>query len=101
MTYWINNAIGTANWLYRGVIEENSIALPLGQRVELPTGYARFPADLSPPPPRAWVERAFNVRRFTEMPSGGHFAALEEPDLLVNDIREFFRPLRFGVANDS
>jgi microsomal epoxide hydrolase len=101
MIYWINNTIGTANWLYRGVIEENSIALPLGRRVELPTGYARFPADLSPPPPRAWVERAFNVRRFTDMPRGGHFAALEEPDLLVEDIREFFRPLRFGVANDS
>ncbi len=101
MIYWINNAIGTANWLYRGVVEENSIALPLGQRVELPTGYARFPADLSPPPPRAWVERAFNVRRFSEMPRGGHFAALEAPDLLVEDIREFFRPLRFGVANDS
>lgn len=101
MIYWINNAIGTANWLYRGVIEEQSIALPLGQRVELPTGYARFPADLSPPPPRAWIERAFNLRRFTEMPHGGHFAALEAPDLLVEDIREFFRPLRFGVANDS
>ncbi len=101
MIYWINANIGTANWLYRGVIEENSIALPLGQRVELPTGFARFPADLSPPPPRAWVERAFNSRRFTDMPSGGHFAALEEPDLLVDDIREFFRPLRFGVANDS
>jgi microsomal epoxide hydrolase len=101
MIYWINNSIGTANWLYRGVIDENSIALPLGKRVELPTGYARFPADLSPPPPRDWVERAFNLRRFTEMPQGGHFAALEAPDLLVEDIREFFRPLRFGVANDS
>jgi microsomal epoxide hydrolase len=101
MIYWINGAIGTANWLYRGAVEEQSLALPQGRRVELPTGYARFPADLSPPPPRAWIERAFSLRRFTEMPRGGHFAALEAPDLLVEDIREFFRPLRFGVANDS
>jgi pimeloyl-ACP methyl ester carboxylesterase len=40
------------------------------------------------------------VRRYTAMPRGGHFAALEEPDLLVEDIRAFFRPLRFGAAND-
>lgn len=101
MIYWVSGSIGTANWLYRGVVEEQSIALPQGRRVETPTGYARFPADLSPPPPRAWIERAFNLRRFTEMPRGGHFAALEAPDLLVQDIRELFRPLRFGVANDS
>ena len=48
----------------------------------------------------AWIERAYNLRRHTPMPSGGHFAALEEPDLLVEDIRAFFRPLRFGAAND-
>jgi hypothetical protein len=40
------------------------------------------------------VERFFDVRRWTEMPRGGHFAAMEEPRLLAEDIREFFRPLR-------
>jgi pimeloyl-ACP methyl ester carboxylesterase len=41
-----------------------------------------------------WAERAYNVRRFTRMPRGGHFAAFEEPDLLATDLRAFFRPLR-------
>jgi len=100
MIYWINASIGTANWLYRGVVEEQSIALPIGRKVDVPTGFQCFPADLAPPPPRAWVERAYNLRRFTTMKSGGHFAALEEPDALVEDIRDFFRPLRLGAAND-
>ncbi len=75
-------------------------ALPAGQRIEIPTAFAAFPADLAPAPPREWIERAYNLRRHTQMPSGGHFAALEEPDLLVEDIRAFFRPLRYGAAND-
>jgi len=62
---------------------------------DVPAAFAMFPKDLSTPP-REWAERFFNVQRWTEMPRGGHFAALEEPDLLVNDIREFFRPLREG-----
>jgi pimeloyl-ACP methyl ester carboxylesterase len=59
----------------------------------VPAAFAMFPKDLSSPP-REWAERFFNVQRWTTMPRGGHFAALEQPDLLVNDIREFFRPLR-------
>ena len=54
---------------------------------------ALFPREL-PTPPRSWVERVFNVQRWTAMPRGGHFAALEQPQLLVEDIRAFFRPLR-------
>lgn len=100
MIYWVNASMGTASWLYRGVMEEKSIALPLGQKVVVPTGFLSLPADLAPPPPRAWLERAYNLRRFTAMDKGGHFAALEEPDALVEDIREFFRPLRLGAAND-
>jgi pimeloyl-ACP methyl ester carboxylesterase len=45
-------------------------------------------------PPRALAERGYNIRRWTVMPRGGHFAAMEQPDLLAQDIREFFRPLR-------
>ena len=100
MVYWLTGSAGTATWLYRGVTQQPARGLPDGQRVETPTGFAAFPADLSPPPPREFIERAFNLRRHTPMPSGGHFAALEEPDLLVDDIRAFFRPLRFGAAND-
>jgi hypothetical protein len=58
-----------------------------------PTGFALFPKDISTPP-REWAERFYNVQRWTEMLRGGHFAALEEPALLAEDIRAFFRPLR-------
>jgi pimeloyl-ACP methyl ester carboxylesterase len=60
---------------------------------KVPAGFASFPRDLNPPP-REWAERFFNVVRWTEMPRGGHFAALEEPDLLADELRIFFRPLR-------
>lgn len=100
MVYWLTGTAGTATWLYRGAAEQKPRALPEGAKVETPTGFAAFPADLAPAPPKEWIERAFNLRRHTIMPSGGHFAALEEPDLLIEDIRAFFRPLRYGAAND-
>jgi pimeloyl-ACP methyl ester carboxylesterase len=60
---------------------------------KVPAGFAMFSKDLSHPP-REWAERFFDVHRWREMPRGGHFAALEEPELLAAEIREFFRPLR-------
>jgi len=62
--------------------------------VNAPMAMALFPREL-PTPPRSWVGRVFNVQRWTSMPKGGHFAALEHPDLLAEDIRAFFRPLRY------
>jgi pimeloyl-ACP methyl ester carboxylesterase len=59
----------------------------------VPTGCAIFPKEIVKSP-RRWAERVYNVQRWTRMPSGGHFAAMEEPKLLVDDIRAFFRPLR-------
>ena len=100
MVYWLTGTAGSATWLYRGAAEQKPRALPAGQKVSAPTGFAAFPADLAPAPPKEWIERTYNLRRHTVMPSGGHFAALEEPKLLVEDIRAFFRPLRFGAAND-
>jgi pimeloyl-ACP methyl ester carboxylesterase len=64
-----------------------------GDFVTVPTGVARFPLE-SPFPPRRWDERGYNLQRWTEMPRGGHFAAAEEPELLAQDIRDFFRPYR-------
>ena len=64
-----------------------------GGRVQLPTAVAIFPKDLVTAP-REYAERFFNVQRWTEMPRGGHFAALEEPELLAADLRAFFRPLQ-------
>jgi microsomal epoxide hydrolase len=63
----------------------------------VPAAFAIFPEDISQPP-REWAERFFNVQRWTQMPEGGHFAAMEEPELLVDDIRAFFRPLRSRVG---
>jgi pimeloyl-ACP methyl ester carboxylesterase len=60
--------------------------------VSVPTGVARYPKE----PiryPRTWVERQYNVTRWVEMPRGGHFAAMEQPDLFVDDVRTFFTGL--------
>ena len=69
-----------------------SVATPLrfgpGERVPVPAAIAHFPLE-APFPPRAWIERAYDVRRLTEMPAGGHFAALERTALLAQDIRAF------------
>jgi pimeloyl-ACP methyl ester carboxylesterase len=63
------------------------------ERVEVPTAVAVLPKNIFRPP-KEWIERAYDVRRFTKMARGGHFATLEEPELLVENIRVFFRPLR-------
>jgi hypothetical protein len=71
------------------------LAMKEGQRVNVPTSIMRFARE-APFPPREWVERGYNVARWTEHASGGHFAALEEPVALVADIRDFFRTKREG-----
>jgi pimeloyl-ACP methyl ester carboxylesterase len=92
MLYWITGAINSSFWPYYA-IRHAPWPLPEGQRVEVPTAYASFPREILHPP-RAWAERAYNIRRWTTMPAGGHFAALEEPEALAADIRAFFRDLR-------
>ena len=62
---------------------------------KVPAAFALFPKDISQPP-REWAERYFNVQRWTEMPRGGHFAAMEEPELLAADIRTWFQTFRDG-----
>ena len=66
----------------------------------MPTGCAIFPKEITYTP-RRWIENRFNLVHWTEMPRGGHFAALEEPELLVDDIRRFFRPLRGESARHA
>ena len=88
--YWFTNSISTS---FRPYWEFAAGITPRVQRVEVPTALAVFPHDLTHPP-RSWAERTYNVVRYTEMPSGGHFAPHEEPDLLAGDLREFLRPLR-------
>ncbi len=63
--------------------------------VEVSAGVAAFRGDeVFKTSPRSFVEKAYNVRRWSEIPSGGHFAALEEPELFVEDVRAFARDLR-------
>ncbi len=95
MVYLVTRTFNTASWIYYGRREEGGrILSPEGRRVEVPTAAALFPAEMLPWPPRSYVERVYNVTQWNEMPRGGHFAALEQPDLLIEDIRRFARTLR-------
>ena len=89
--YWVTEAINSSFWPYYA-IRHDPWPLP-DAFVETPTGYAEFPRETRHPP-RAFAEQDFNLVRWTEMPRGGHFAALEVPDLLAEDVTAFFRPLR-------
>jgi pimeloyl-ACP methyl ester carboxylesterase len=87
--YWVTQT-GTSS---ARIYYENQRAPAASRRVEVPTACAVFPKEISIPP-RRWAEAQYNVTRWTEMPRDGHFAALEEPRLLADDIRAFFRTLR-------
>ncbi len=95
MIYWVTQTINSS---IRSYYQDLAMPQPLspGQHIEVPAGFARFPKDLPPGVnlPRELVERHLRVTSFTHMPRGGHFAALEEPELLVEDMRAFLRPLR-------
>jgi microsomal epoxide hydrolase len=92
MLYWVTGAINPSFWPYYARFHQ---PWPVGekQKVTVPTAYAEFPREILHPP-RAWAERVYNLRRWTRMPAGGHFAALEEPAALATDIRAFFREFR-------
>jgi pimeloyl-ACP methyl ester carboxylesterase len=92
MLYWLTQTITSSARLYwesrhGGMWKEKP------EFVGVPTGVARYPKE----PvrfPRAWVERQYNVTHWAEMPRGGHFAAMEQPELFVEDVRAFFRTVR-------
>jgi len=99
MVYWATESIGTSflpyyeyanagalTWIKEGI--KNWI-----RRCKVPTAFALFPKDISSPP-REWATRFFDVQRWTEMSRGGHFAAMEEPQLLAQDLRAWFRKFR-------
>jgi len=90
--YWVTETINAANRLYYDSAHDFTSPQHTG-RSAVPAAIARFPKDILPAP-REWAERWFNVQQWTAMPRGGHFAAMEEPELLVEDLRAFFRPLR-------
>jgi epoxide hydrolase len=89
MLYWLNAAGASSARMYW----ESAIAMS-GATISLPAGVAVFPKEVFSPP-RRWADRVYtDIRRWTEFDRGGHFAALEEPDLLIEDIRAFFRLMR-------
>jgi pimeloyl-ACP methyl ester carboxylesterase len=92
MIYWTTKTIHSSMRLYHEA-RSRPLHFKEGESVQTPCAVARFLKE-APFPPREWVERGYNVQRWTEFPSGGHFAAMEEPNMLVEDIRAFFRPLR-------
>ncbi len=95
MIYITTRTFNSASWIYYGRREEGGRVLsPEGRRVEVPTGCAVFPAEMLNWPPRSYAERIYNIQQWTEMPRGGHFAAMEEPQMLLEDIRKFARSLR-------
>ena len=93
MIYWVTGTISSSARLYHEDGLQSSPQLSAGQYIEVPAGVATFPKDLTYPP-RELGERFLRVARWTEMPRGGHFAALEVPELLVEDLRAFLRTLR-------
>lgn len=89
MLYWVTGTGSSSTRIYY----ENRVARPNPAKVTVPTACALFPKEISVPP-RAWVAARYNLTRWTVMPQGGHFAALEQPALLVEDVRAFFHNLR-------
>ena len=95
MVYIVTKTFNTASWIYYGRREEGGRFFPKDfKKIKIPTAAAIFPAEMSEWPPRSYVERIFNITQWTEMPSGGHFAAMEQPELLVNDIVKFSKIIR-------
>ena len=92
MLYWVNRTGASSSRLYWERRQHMETTVPQ-QRVTVPTAVANFPGELIRSH-RAHAERYFNIVRWTELPRGGHFPAMEVPDLFVEDVREFFRPLR-------
>tara|TARA_Y100000310_G_scaffold33835_1_gene31973 strand:- start:171 stop:1313 length:1143 start_codon:yes stop_codon:yes gene_type:complete len=94
MIYLVTKTFNTASWIYYGRKEEGGRPLPKeGLPIKVPTAVALFPKEYLEWAPRSYVERIYNIQSWAEMPKGGHFAALEQPDLLVKDIREFSKSI--------
>lgn len=90
--YWTTQTINSAHRLYyeMAVVLKQKDKNPSG-KIEVPAGVSLYPKDLKTP--REFAERIFNVQHWTEMPKGGHFTAMEQPKLFVEDIRKFAKSL--------
>lgn len=94
--YWFTGAIGSSFWPYYARMH-GPWPIPDGSSINVPTGYTEFPCEILRPA-RSLAERVYtNIQRWTEMPKGGHFAAMEQPEALAREIHDFLRPLRNKV----
>jgi len=89
MLYLVTNTIVSSTWIYRGMYLEKSNKLPLKAYIKVPTGIAAFPDPVFTPTPKSIVEYNYNVVHWSTMDKGGHFAALEEPEVLYLDFKTF------------
>jgi microsomal epoxide hydrolase len=91
--YWFSGAIGASFWPYYARMH-SGWPIPEGRTLDVPTGYAQFPKEILRPP-RSLAARTYtDIRRWSVMPRGGHFAALEQPELLAREISDFFSTLK-------
>ena len=91
--YWFTGAIGSSFWPYYARMH-GPWPIPDGETIDVPMGYCEFPREILRPP-RSLAQRSFtDIRRWSVMPHGGHFAAMEQPEALAREIRAFFAPLR-------
>jgi pimeloyl-ACP methyl ester carboxylesterase len=94
MFYVATGSFTTATWIYRAAQHEVMRVLPAGSRIAVPTGFASFPCELRPRPPKSLIERTYRLERFSEFERGGHFPALEVRDLFAEDVAAFVRQVR-------
>lgn len=87
--YWLTETINASMRLYY----ETDARAAIPDSVDVPTGHARYPVEITKTP-RAWAEEVYDVVYWNELPEGGHFAAMEVPELFVDDVRTFFRDVR-------
>ena len=90
--YWFTGAIGSSFWPYYARLH-GPWPIPEGETVDVPMGYAQFPKEILRPPRSLAAKTYTDIRRWSVMPSGGHFAALEQPEVLAREILEFFGSL--------
>jgi len=92
MLYLLTDTIGTGVWIYRGNLDQPA---PPREKIMVPTGFAAYPKEMTIfLSPKRFLERDFNLIHYVQMPRGGHFACLEQPELFVADLRTFFRKVR-------
>ena len=93
MIYLLTKSFNTAIWFYRGALEEGLLTMAEGQKINLPCGIALFPYEFITFPPRRLVENGYQVARWTQFEKGGHFAAMEQPEIFTQEIRDFVKQL--------